>query len=104
MKAGWSMNADEKTPPGSPQEWLRHAESDLLLAKLGADNEDVLTAQVCFHAQQAIGSVPVTSGWDFEHLPPHQSCSFLEDELIKELQRWSYPLATVETGTVLTMV
>ncbi len=54
MKAGWSMNADEKTPPGSPQEWLRHAESDLLLAKLGADNEDVLTAQVCFHAQQAI--------------------------------------------------
>jgi len=49
------MSGDKsKAPPGSSQEWLRHAESDLLLAKLGADNEAVLTAQVCFHAQQAI--------------------------------------------------
>ncbi len=49
------MSADKrKAVTGSPQEWLRHADSDLLLAKLGADNEDVLTAQVCFHAQQAV--------------------------------------------------
>ncbi|TGM36188.1 HEPN domain-containing protein [Leptospira levettii] len=37
--------------PGSPEVWLVHAKSDLLLAKLGAKNE-ILLNQLCFHAQQ----------------------------------------------------
>lgn len=41
-------------PPGSPREWIEHARSDLALARLGRDAEDVLSAQVCFHAQQAV--------------------------------------------------
>ena len=40
-------------PPGSPQDWLRHAESDLALAKLALEREEILTEQVCFHAPQA---------------------------------------------------
>ena len=38
---------------GSPEEWLAHAESDLNLARLGKDRDDVLPEQVCFHSQQA---------------------------------------------------
>ncbi len=41
-------------PPGSPQEWLSHALSDLALAHLGMDSEEVLLGQICFHAQQAV--------------------------------------------------
>ncbi|MDF3822618.1 HEPN domain-containing protein [Leptospira sp. 96542] len=37
--------------PGSPEAWLIHAKSDLLLAKLG-DKNDILLNQLCFHAQQ----------------------------------------------------
>jgi HEPN domain-containing protein len=40
-------------PPGSPQDWLRHAESDLALASLALERQEILTEQVCFHAQQA---------------------------------------------------
>ena len=41
-------------PPGSPQEWLAHALSDLALARLGINSGEVLPEQVCFHAQQAV--------------------------------------------------
>jgi HEPN domain-containing protein len=43
-----------KIIPGSPEQWLRHAESDLLLGKLGRANQDILPEQICFHAQQSI--------------------------------------------------
>lgn len=36
----------------SAREWLKHAQSDLRLARL-AMNTEVLSEQVCFHAQQA---------------------------------------------------
>jgi HEPN domain-containing protein len=39
--------------PGSPDEWLTHAESDLHLARLAKDHTEILPEQVCFHAQQA---------------------------------------------------
>jgi len=39
--------------PGSPDEWLSHAKSDLRLASLAAGDELVRREQVCFHAQQA---------------------------------------------------
>ncbi len=45
--------ARQNLPPGSPQDWLRHAESDLVLANLALEREEVLTEMVCFHAQQA---------------------------------------------------
>lgn len=38
---------------GSPPDWLAHATSDLNLARLAKDREDILPEQVCFHAQQA---------------------------------------------------
>ena len=40
-------------PPGSPQDWLVHAESDLNLARIAGERKDVLPEQACFHAQQA---------------------------------------------------
>lgn len=48
------MSARKATwPPGTPQDWLRHAESDLALAHLALEREEILAEQVCFHAQQA---------------------------------------------------
>lgn len=38
---------------GSPEGWLRHAQSDLNLARLASHQPDVLPEQACFHAQQA---------------------------------------------------
>lgn len=43
----------KRSKPGSPEEWLAHAESDLNLARLSKDRDDILPEQVCFHAQQA---------------------------------------------------
>lgn len=39
--------------PGSPQEWLSHARSDLRLAHLAATDKSVRREQACFHTQQA---------------------------------------------------
>jgi HEPN domain-containing protein len=39
--------------PGSPAEWMNHAESDLRLARLAAGDSSIRREQVCFHAQQA---------------------------------------------------
>lgn len=38
--------------PSSPEAWLMHAKSDLIIAKLG-DRSDILLNQLCYHAQQA---------------------------------------------------
>ncbi|MEW6685112.1 MAG: HEPN domain-containing protein [Candidatus Edwardsbacteria bacterium] len=43
----------KRRSPVLPEEWLRHAKSDLKLAKLGL-NQDILPEQICFHAQQAV--------------------------------------------------
>lgn len=54
--------------PASPDNWLEHARSDLKLARLGA-SQDVLPAQVCFHAQQSVEkslkAVLLFTGTDF---------------------------------------
>lgn len=39
--------------PGSPEEWMDHAESDLRLARLAAGEPRVRREQACFHLQQA---------------------------------------------------
>ena len=46
------MPLDPPTP-GSPEDWLRHARSDLALAQQW-QVPDVLLATLCFHAQQAL--------------------------------------------------
>lgn len=45
----------EHISSGSPGNWLTHAKSDLKLAKIVREKEDVeiLDEQICFHAQQA---------------------------------------------------
>ena len=42
----------ERPPSGSPRDWLRHARSDLLLART-RKTRTLLYAHLCFHAQQA---------------------------------------------------
>jgi len=44
---------NSKRIPGSPEEWLSHAESDLKLASLASKDPQIIRGQVCFHAQQA---------------------------------------------------
>ena len=49
------MNKQHKNAlPGSAQEWLKHAVSDVAMARLGFASNAVLREQVCFHAQQAV--------------------------------------------------
>jgi HEPN domain-containing protein len=43
----------DRAEAGSSEEWLRPAQSDLNLARLGRHQPGVLLEQVCFHAQQA---------------------------------------------------
>ncbi len=38
---------------GSPEDWLRHAQSDLSLTQKLQPSEEILTETLCFHAQQA---------------------------------------------------
>ena len=45
--------ADGRPPRESPEDWLRHARSDLEYARVGPTRETILPEQVCFHAQQA---------------------------------------------------
>lgn len=42
-----------KRVPGSPEEWLEYAESDLRLAQMASQNPGIRREQVCFHTQQA---------------------------------------------------
>ena len=42
----------EQTAAGSPQDWLRHARSDLALSRM-RKSRTVLYEHLCFHAQQA---------------------------------------------------
>jgi HEPN domain-containing protein len=39
--------------PGSPEDWLRYARSDLAMARRVTDGE-ILIESLCFHAQQAV--------------------------------------------------
>jgi HEPN domain-containing protein len=43
----------EEMEPGEPRDWLRHAWSDLELARV-QKNSRILLEDLCFHAQQAV--------------------------------------------------
>ena len=48
------MNPEDwRSVPGSPTEWMSHADSDLRLARLAAGDTSIRREQICFHAQQA---------------------------------------------------
>lgn len=47
------MSNPGEPAPGSTQDWLRHARSDLTVARRVESDPDVLPSQVVFHAQQA---------------------------------------------------
>ena len=55
--------------PSSPQEWLRHARSNLKIAERGHRLKDVLLEDLCFNAQQAaekaLKAVCIKRGIDF---------------------------------------
>lgn len=59
----------EHGPPGSPKDWLAHAESDLNLARIAREQKGVLPEQACFHTQQAaekaLKAVLLFKGIDF---------------------------------------
>ena len=85
---------------GTPGDWLRYAESDLRLARLGRADPQVLPNQVGFHAQQAaekaLKGVLVGRGVEFpktHHL----------DELIELVQDvglvWPFAMDRVEALT-----
>lgn len=43
--------------PGAAEDWLRHARSDLRVARLAHQDPDILACQPAFHAQQAVEKV-----------------------------------------------
>jgi HEPN domain-containing protein len=47
------MSSPSRLTTGSPEDWLRHAKSDLAVAQNIENNPDVLPNQTAFHAQQA---------------------------------------------------
>ncbi len=75
----------EGIAPGSPEDWLRHARSDLELARISTPPA-VLPEQLCFHAQQAaekaLKAVLVAQGI---HLPRTHSIRRLLDILPAEI-------------------
>ena len=77
-----------EVPRGSPADWLRHARSDLVLAKSRRADEDILLETLCFHAQQsvekAIKGVLVYSGIPF---PKTHNIGVLLDLLPPETPR-----------------
>ena len=79
---------------GSPQSWLRFAESDLALAEATGDDR-VLCENLCFHAQQAveksIKAVLVLSGVAF---PKTHSLELLVDLLPSDVVRTEALLAS----------
>jgi hypothetical protein len=57
--------------PGSPQDWLRHARSDLALAR-GRKSELILSEHLCFHAHaQAVKLATAVLRWATTHVRCH---------------------------------
>ncbi len=88
----------EALPPGSAADWLRHARSDLALAKTRSVPE-VLLESLCFHAQQAaekaLKAVLVARAIPF---PRTHNLGALLDLLANALQ----PPAEIQAADILT--
>jgi HEPN domain-containing protein len=75
----------EQTVPGTPQDWLRYAESDLALAR-ARKSPRMLYQHLCFHAQQAaekaLKAVLLSRGMSF---PRTHDLAFLMDMLSQKV-------------------
>jgi HEPN domain-containing protein len=82
--------------PGSPEDWLRHARSDLALAVAVGPVGDVLAETLCFHAQQAaekaLKAVLINVGVEF---PRTHSLRLLVDLLPSKLRTEPMPESAV---------
>ena len=85
--------------PGSPADWLRHARSDLVLART-EQPEGVLSEALCFHAQQAaekaLKAVLVHLGRDVPHTHDIEALNDLLAEILE------VPEAVVEADRLTT--
>ena len=85
--------------PGSPEDWLRHARSDLALAQQRQVPE-VLLAALCFHAQQAVEKA--LKGFLDARLGTHPKSHSLEQMLLydarihTELWKWRTPCRNLD--------
>lgn len=70
---------EKKPKPGSAEDWIMHAESDLSLAKLEL-SDVVLLSSLCFHAQQAVEKTlkAVLIGHGIEITKTHNIFSIVE--------------------------
>ena len=70
----------DRRVPGSPDEWMDHAKSDMRLARLAAKDASVRREQVCFHAQQAAEKAikAVLLSWQIEFPLTHDIEELLE--------------------------
>jgi HEPN domain-containing protein len=89
----------DRTIPGSPQDWLRRAKSDLAIARAPLPDQ-AFYEDLCFHAEQAaekaLKAVYRHHGWTFRYT--HDL-----DELVGGLKRQGLRIpAEVEDAVVLT--
>lgn len=91
------MSSPSSPSAGTPEDWLRHARSDLALARAVEDNPDVLPNQTAFHAQQAaekaIKAVMIHEGIDF---PLTHDLKELVKRWTNSGRLWPHALANVK--------
>ena len=92
------MSGLNKPAPGTPGDWLRHAKSDLAVARDVERNPDVLPNQPAFHAQQAaekaIKAVMIHEGIAF---PLTHDLSDLIKRWLNSGRVWPAALTNVKT-------
>jgi HEPN domain-containing protein len=77
------MSSPHNPPPGSPEDWLVHARSDLAYARTGEHDPDILPNQVAFHAQQAAEKA-------IKAVLVHRAIAFPKTHDLKDLiKRWT---------------
>jgi len=89
----------KKFPPGSPDEWLNHAMSDLILARIGSDSAEVLPEQICFHTQQAaekaLKAVLLRKGIEFPLIHDLEELLEIARQGKIQLPEWAENIATL---------
>ena len=97
-----------KFPPGSPDEWFSHAMSDLSLARIGADSDEVLPEQICFHAQQAaekdLKAILLRKGIEFPLIHDLEELLEIARQGKIQLPEWAENIATLTPYAVETSV
>ena len=92
------MSSPTNPSPGTAKDWLRHAKSDLAVAKEVENNPDVLPNQTAFHAQQAaekaIKGVMIHEGIPF---PLTHDLNELIKRWTSSKRAWPLSLANVKT-------